>query len=103
MVVEYIRYAVTAERCEAFERAYEEAARVLELDAHCMAHEVACCVEHPTNYIVRLEWDSIDGHERGFRSGPHFGQFFAAVKPFLPEIEEMRHYTPSISPWRRVP
>jgi hypothetical protein len=32
------------------------------------------------------------GHEQGFRSSPRFTEFFAAVKPFSSEIEEMKPY-----------
>lgn len=42
--------------------------------------------------MVRIEWDSIEGHEQGFRSSPQFGEFFAAVKPFFDQIQEMKHY-----------
>ena len=42
--------------------------------------------------MVRIEWDSVEGHEQGFRSSPRFGEFYSAVRPFLSEIEEMKHY-----------
>jgi hypothetical protein len=45
-------------------------------------------------YIRRIEWDSLDGHERGFRSSPEFGRFFQAVRPFVADIKEMKHYEP---------
>jgi len=34
----------------------------------------------------------MEGHEQGFRSSPEFRDFFAAVKPFVGDIDEMRHY-----------
>ena len=49
-------------------------------------------MEEPQHFVVRIEWDSIDGHERGFRASPVFQAFFAAVQPFFSEIEEMKHY-----------
>jgi hypothetical protein len=33
-----------------------------------------------------------EGHLQGFRTSPEFASFFAAVKPFVDRIEEMRHY-----------
>jgi heme-degrading monooxygenase HmoA len=103
MVVEYIRYVVPTEQSDAFERAYEEATSVLERDEHWHAYEVSRCAEEPTRYVVRLEWDSIDGHEHGFRGGPHFGPFLEAVRPFINQIEEMRDYVPTAPVWRREP
>ena len=92
MVVEYIRYTVPAEEAGAFEEAYDRAGEILEQDSHCLAFEIARGVEEPEHFIVRIEWDSLEGHEQGFRRSPRFGDFFAAVRPFFSEIEEMKHY-----------
>ena len=92
MVIEYIRYRVAAERHEEFERAYAEAGAPLAASSHCLSYEVARGVEEPDSYIVRIEWDSLEGHERGFRQSPEFREFFACVQPYVQEIEEMRHY-----------
>jgi heme-degrading monooxygenase HmoA len=75
-----------------FEHAYAGAAASLEASPHCLSHEVARCVEDPESYIVRIEWDSIEGHERGFRASVEFREFLAAVRPFFDDIQEMRHY-----------
>jgi quinol monooxygenase YgiN len=92
MVIEYIRYRVPADRGEQFERAYAEAGRSLDASSHCLAYEVSRGVEEPESYVVRIEWDSLEGHEQGFRQSPAFRAFFASVQPFVGEIEQMRHY-----------
>ncbi|MBA2642880.1 MAG: antibiotic biosynthesis monooxygenase [Actinobacteria bacterium] len=92
MVIEYIRYRIDASRRDEFERAYAEGSRSLETSSHCLTYEVGRGVEDPESYIVRIEWDSVEGHEQGFRKSPEFGEFFAAVKPFFDDIQEMRHY-----------
>ena len=92
MVVEYIRYTVPAAASEEFVAAYRKAGHVLDADPHCGGYEVARGVEEPEHFVVRIEWDSVEGHEQGFRAGPRFGEFFAAVRPFFDHIEEMKHY-----------
>lgn len=92
MIVEYIRYTVPSDQADDFEAAYERAGRVLDADPHCLAYEVARGVEEPEHFTVRIEWDSVEGHEQGFRTGPGFAEFFAAVKPFFRGIQEMKHY-----------
>jgi quinol monooxygenase YgiN len=103
MVVEYIRYSVPADRAEEFERAYRQAGQVLDADPHCVGWEMARGVEEPEHFVVRIEWDSIEGHEQGFRNSPRFGEFFAAVRPFFSAIEEMKHYqlSPTHGPEQR--
>jgi quinol monooxygenase YgiN len=95
MVVEYIRYRVPLERHDEFVDAYAQAQAALDDSPHCLAYEVSHGIEEPDNYVVRIEWDSVEGHEQGFRQSPGFGPFFAAVKPFFEQIEEMRHYEPT--------
>lgn len=92
MVIEYIRYRVAADRRGEFERAYADAGRFLTASSECRAYEVSRCVEDPASYVVRIEWDSLEGHIRRFRRSAEFRDFFACVQPFVDEIEEMRHY-----------
>ena len=70
MVVEYIRYSIDAERGQAFEQAYRRAAEALDASPHCKRYEVSRCSEDPIKHIVRIEWDSEEGHLSGFRLSP---------------------------------
>jgi quinol monooxygenase YgiN len=90
VIVEYIRYDVTDPA--AFLGAYEQARTALDVSPHCLAYELTRCSEEPSAFILRIEWDSASGHLQGFRKSPEFGGFLSAVKPFLDQIKEMRHY-----------
>jgi quinol monooxygenase YgiN len=92
MIVEYIRYRVPEGRGEELEDAYRRAAASLDASPHCQRYELTRCVDEPSVYVVRIEWDSAEGHMSGFRSSPEFRSFFEAVRPFVDQIEEMRHY-----------
>ena len=92
MVIEYIRYAVPTDRAADFESAYLDARTALEASEHCLSYELAQGIEEPEHWILRIEWDSLEGHEQGFRKSREFGPFFKAVRPFFEQIEEMRHY-----------
>ena len=70
MVVEYIRYTIDEGRAEAFQQAYGRAAEALEASENCERYEVTRCTEDPTQYVVRIEWDSEEGHLSGFRESP---------------------------------
>lgn len=90
MIVEYIRYQT--ENPEGLIAAYERARESLDASAHCLAYELARCKEEPNVFVLRIEWDSPEGHLAGFRKSPEFGPFLNAVRPFIGEIREMRHY-----------
>jgi hemoglobin len=92
VVVEYIRYTIGADEREAFEAAYARAAGPLAASPHCLAFELSRGVEEPEHYILRIEWDSLEGHMEGFRSSPEFRAFFAEIRPYVQAIDEMKHY-----------
>jgi len=92
MIVEYVRYRLPPQRLAGFEPAYERAAAALRAAPQCLDYELSRCVEDPACYILRITWISVDDHLKGFRGGPAFGEFLAAVQPYVQDIEEMRHY-----------
>ena len=92
MIVEYTRYKIDAKRRMLFERAYEKAGEALRSSHHCQRYELSHCVEDPNYYVLRIEWDSEEGHLNGFRNSPEFRAFFALVQPYAKDMEEMRHY-----------
>jgi quinol monooxygenase YgiN len=96
MIVEYIRYKVPATRAADFLAAYGAASAVLDASPHCLSWEVGRGHEEPEHFVVRIEWDSLEGHEQGFRKDPSFREFFAAVRPFFDDILEMKHYAPEL-------
>jgi quinol monooxygenase YgiN len=97
MIVEYIRYSIDDGRAEDFEEAYRRAGETLRASDHCERYEVSRCSEDSTQHVVRIEWDSEEGHLSGFRKSPAFRGFLEAVGPFVNDIEEMRHYQVTLS------
>lgn len=92
MIIEYVRYTISGDRAEEFEAAYQEASSALDASPHCLGYELAQGVEEPEHWVLRIRWDSLEGHEAGFRSSPGFAGFFKAVRPFFEDIQEMKHY-----------
>jgi quinol monooxygenase YgiN len=93
MIVEYIRYRIADhERRIAFEKAYAAAAEHLYQAPQCLGYELSHGVEEPERYILRIEWTSVEDHEQGFRKGAHFPPFLAEIRPYIGDIEEMKHY-----------
>lgn len=92
MIVEYLRYTIDAGRAEEFIAAYDRATTPLLSSPHCLAFDLSRCVEDSSQFILRVEWTSAEKHLKGFRGSAEFRAFFAEVKPFVGDIEEMRHY-----------
>lgn len=92
MIVEYIRYRLSDHTPEALVNAYQTASVQLDAAPECLGYELSQCVESVEVFVLRIEWTSAEDHMNGFRRGENFPPFLAAIRPFIGEIEEMRHY-----------
>ena len=95
MIVEYIRYRVPEERQAAFLTDYARAAGVLARAPQCVDYELSRSVDETGCWVLRITWTSAADHLQGFRGGDLFAEFLAAVRPYVGDIEEMRHYEPT--------
>ena len=99
--VEIIRYNIPEEQRSKFEEAYRQAGSVLQASPYCLGYEIIRGTDEKHHYIVRIHWTSVDDHLNGFRKSKEFGSFFAQVKPFYNNIEEMKHYEITDTVWKR--
>ena len=102
MITEYIRYTLVAHEPADLVAAYAEAGSHLKASPECLGYELTQCVDDQRTFVLRIQWTSLKDHMEGFRGGPHFPPFLAIIRPFVPEILEMRHYQsmPEVV-WRR--
>ena len=92
MIVEYIRYKLAEGKTEDFIAAYTRASGPLARSEFCKGYELAQCKEDPNVFIMRILWTSSEDHMGGFRKSAEFREFLPEIKPYIDEIEEMRHY-----------
>ena len=101
MISEYIRYNIDSVRADEFVKAYETAAGSLRASEHCLGYDLSRCVESPEKFILHILWDSAEGHMKGFRASAQFKSFLQAIRPYVGDIEEMRHYEHTPLRWLR--
>lgn len=92
MIVEYLRYTIPTDRQAGFIEAYRNAGEPLRQSPFCQAFEICQCVEDPGQFVVRIEWTSAEDHLEKFRKSEEFRRFFVFVRPYVGNIDEMRHY-----------
>jgi heme-degrading monooxygenase HmoA len=99
--VEIIRYNIPAMEHSAFEEAYKMAFKLLEASPYCKSYQLIKGADEPDNYIITINWTSIEDHLQKFRKSEQFGSFFHFVKPFFNNITEMKHYQPPLASWTK--
>ena len=102
MIPEIIRYKIPLSQCDAFMDAYRTAGEVLKASPHCHGFELIRSVKDAERFLLAIQWDSAEGHMQGFRRSAQFREFFALIKPYVAQIEEMEHYTYSDVRWNRM-
>lgn len=102
MIVEYIRYELKTHQPGELVEAYRQATPHLVAAPQCLGYEMSHCVEEPSSLTLRILWTSTEDHLQGFRKSRHFPPFLAAIRPFIGEIAEMRHYAPTDVAWGRT-
>jgi hemoglobin len=102
MINEYIRYRISQEKQAEFVEAYAKAGACLRASPVCLGYELSQCEEEPDCFILRILWQSTADHLQKFRGSAEFKEFFALIKPYLANIDEMRHYRLTDIRWTRA-
>lgn len=94
-IIEYIAYQLIQHTPDAFLASYTTACQFLDSAPQCLGYELTQCADDANRFILRIRWQSASAHLEGFRKGPHFPPFLAAIKDYIPEITQMCHYLPT--------
>jgi quinol monooxygenase YgiN len=92
MIVEYVRYVIPIADRQRFQDAFAKAGAVLSRSLNCLGWDLARCHDDPGSYILRIRWDSVDGHLRTFQGSGLFQDYVTAIRDFVPAMVETRHY-----------
>jgi quinol monooxygenase YgiN len=101
MTIEYIRYKIPSETREAFFNSYIKAGESLRASDYCLGYELTHGEEEPENFILRIEWTSLEDHINKFRKSDAFKAFYQDVAPYFGNIQEMKHYDLTEVYWKK--
>jgi heme-degrading monooxygenase HmoA len=76
-----------------FAAAYRQVREVLTTTPGCRSARMTRGVESPSRFVLLVEWDSVQAHEKNFRGTDRFTEWRAAIGPFLakpPHVEHVR-------------
>jgi heme-degrading monooxygenase HmoA len=93
LIIEIATIVVQEGRESEFEAAFAKARRYIAESPHSLNHQLTRCIEHPSRYILRIEWDSLEGHTVGFRGSATFQDYRALLYPLYASAPEVVHYT----------
>jgi heme-degrading monooxygenase HmoA len=93
MVIERADISVIPGREAEFESVMERGRALLAGASGCNSVSLLRCVERPSRYYLRLEWNSIADHQ-AFTNTLDFQTFRNIAGPFFSERPAMEHFRP---------
>jgi len=92
MVLEVALIDVTTGEEESFAAAYRQAHSILAGTPGCRTIRMTRGIESPSRFVLLVEWDSVEAHERNFRATERFTQWRAAIGPYFTAPPHVEHF-----------
>jgi heme-degrading monooxygenase HmoA len=97
MIVERARMQIQPGAEEAFEQALDRARTIVAQSPGYRSLRVARGVENPSEYLLLIEWDSVEAHMEVFRTSELYEQWAALLRPHYAQPPQVEHFTPIVS------
>lgn len=96
MVLEVAVLNVRPGQSAAFESAFAEAQQYIAAIPGYIAHQLKRCLEKPDQYLLLVEWRSLEDHTIGFRQSPQYQEWKRLLHHFYDPFPVVDHYTPLV-------
>ena len=77
-----------------FERAFEEAERIIAGMAGYVSHELQRCLERADEYVLLVRWHTLEDHEIGFPKSPEYQEWKRLPHHFYDPFPAVSNYEP---------
>jgi heme-degrading monooxygenase HmoA len=92
MILEVAPLKVRAGRDAEFEAAFRQAQQIIASMPGYLAHELRRCLERPGEYLLLVQWESVEAHEVGFRQSPEYREWKGLLHHFYDPFPVVSHY-----------
>lgn len=75
-----------------FELAFNTASKIISQSSGYLNHSLQKCVEKNGQYLLLVNWTSIDAHQKGFRGSEPYQKWKRLLHHFYEPFPEVLHY-----------
>jgi len=75
-----------------FENNFEKASRIISSMNGYISHELKKCIEVKDQYVLLVNWETLDHHEIGFRKSPEYQEWKNLLHHFYEPFPTVLHY-----------
>jgi heme-degrading monooxygenase HmoA len=92
MILEHAVLPVKAGQAAAFEAAFESARHIIAGSKGFQRLTLSRCYEQPDNYLLLVQWDSLEDHTEGFRGSAAYDRWKALLHHFYEPFPVVNHF-----------
>lgn len=92
MILEHALLPVKAGQAAAFENAFEKAKHIIAESKGFRRLTLSRCHERPCDYLLLVEWDSLEDHTQGFRRSDAYDSWKALLHHFYEPLPAVDHF-----------
>lgn len=94
MVLEVAILNVKPGESYAFESAFAEAQSIISAMPGYLSHELRRCLEVENQYLLLVNWETVEAHTEGFRESPEYQRWKTMLHHFYDPFPTVHHYLP---------
>lgn len=92
MVLEVAILNIKHGQSQDFEAAFAKAQLIISSMNGYVSHQLRKCLEHDHQYILLVEWQTLEDHTVGFRGSQDYQQWKALLHHFYEPFPTVEHY-----------
>lgn len=92
MILEVAILNVIPGREQEFETAFGKAQAIISSMHGYISHQLQKCIEKPNQYILLVNWETLEDHTVGFRESTEYQQWRTILHHFYDPFPEVQHY-----------
>ncbi len=93
MILEVAILQVKENQNAKFETAFVEAQSIIASMEGYVSHQLQKCIEKQNQYILLVNWKTLEDHTKGFRESEQYQQWKALLHHFYEPFPEVEHYS----------
>lgn len=92
MVLEVAILQIKPGQAARFEKDFQLAKQYIAATKGYIRHHLKKCMEKENQYLLLVEWISLEAHETGFRKSPQYEKWKALLHDYYDPFPEVFHY-----------
>ena len=93
MLLEVAILNIKQGRSDEFEQSFSKASAIISSMDGYIEHRLQKCIESPDQYILLVQWESLEHHEIGFRQSEQYQEWKSLLHHYYDPFPVVEHYT----------